>query len=353
MNFISGAKTFASSLPFIFHPVAKTMKTRLFKSLLLLGIAPASTIFAGTPDTVPAEATKSAEVPKTRTVFSVLDDNDFYGKWSDKYYTNHTRFALTLDSHYANKRHNVWFFSVGQEIYTPKNYYIPVPDSRDHPYAGYLYGSVGIASYDDDFAVFKELQLGVTGDWAIAKQTQHECHALKDEFEPLGWDTQIHNRVVAQAIADIRKRFVLSGACGSEDYGADFVVRGFGGLGNLRGIMSAGAQLRVGWNLPKDFGYSPMRQSASAVLDPQVDASIYAFLDLGADAVLWDKTLTGNNGNGSNINPYPFVGELSIGVNMIYDRYMLTLFQTVRSKDFSTQDKDFFVYGGIKLSICF
>ena len=293
------------------------------------------------------------KVPATRNVFSVVDDNDFFGGWSDKYYTNHTRLAFTLGADGGQTVRESWFFSLGQEMYAPKDREARVPDERDHPYAGYLYASVGKAVFSDDFAISPEIQIGVTGKHSYAKNIQRGYHELIDEVKPAGWDTQIHERFVVQANGDVRKRFALLGDAGNGALGSDIIVRGFGGIGNLRGILSTGAELRVGINLPKDFGATGLRHSSSVVFDPQVDFSLHGFFDLQADAILWDKTLTGNNDSGADIYAYPFAAQASIGIRAVYDCYMLTIFQTFRTKDFSSQDKDFFAFGGFKFSILF
>lgn len=303
----------------------------------------------------PLVAAAQPDVPApTRGAFSILDDNDFFGGWSDKYYTNHTRLALTLGADAAaDKFRGSWFFSLGQEMYTPREREAEIPDPRDHPYAGYLYASGGKALFSDDLAIAAEIQLGLTGDGSLAEEAQKEYHRILDEIRPQGWDTQIDGRLVGQALGEIRRRFVLDGACGNGAWGTDLIARGFGGFGNLRGQLSAGAQLRAGWNLPKDFGAASMRQSTSVVFDPQVDRSLYGFFDVQADAVFWDETLTGNNGDGADIYAYPLVAQFTIGVCAVYDRFMLSVFQAFRSKDFSSQDKDFFAYGGFKFSVFF
>ena len=329
-------------------------------ALLALGIAafPQCPAVAEESRTTPppdVSAEEKISEASTRRVFSVFDDNDFFGRWSDKYYTNHTRLALTLGaSESPSGVRDALFFSLGQEIYSPKDREARVPDPRDHPYAGYLYASFGDAKFDDDFAFVTEIQLGATGDWSLAEKTQKEYHRLIDEIRPAGWDTQIHERVVAQATGEVRARFMLDGACGNGAFGSDLVVRGFGDLGNLRGVVSAGAQLRAGLNLPWDFGATTdMRRGTSVVFDPRVSASFYAYLDASADVVLWDKTLTSNNDRGADICAYPLAGEISVGVCAVYDRVSLAIFQSFRSKDFTSQDKDFFAYGGFRLSVFF
>lgn len=299
----------------------------------------------------------------TRCVLSVVDDNDFFGGWSDKYYTNHTRIALTLGSDAPaadgngvaaeNALRSAWFFSIGQEMYAPKDREARIPDERDHPYAGYLYLSVGKTWFDNDFAFSPEIQLGVTGESSYADKIQRRYHAIIDEVKPRGWDTQIHGRAVVQAIADVRKRVMISGKCADGGNAADVIFRGFAGFGNLRGTLSAGTQLRAGLNLPRDFGATNLRQSASVVFDPQVDFSIYGYFDVQVDAIFWDETLTGNNSRGHDIYAYPLAAQATLGICFVYDPFMLSVFQSVRSKDFSSQDKDSFAYGGFKLSVFF
>lgn len=326
-------KTFSSAL-----------KKTFFCSAFLAGFAAAST--AGQAESVPAGAESSS-----RASFSVFDENDYWGRWSDKYYTNHTRLALTLES---DDRGNIPFFSLGQEMYTPKDRSAPIPDPKDHPYAGYLYVSFGSAFNDNDrTALSQEIQIGATGEWSLADRTQKEYHRLVNEMRPAGWETQIHKRIVGQAIGDLQHRIMIDGECGNGAFASDMIVRGFGSLGNLRCIFSAGTQFRAGWNLPKDFGVQSMRQSASVTFDPKVERSVYGFFDVQADAVFMDKTLTGNNDRDADIYAYPLAAQFSLGICAICDRWMITLYQSFRTKDFSSQDNPFSAYGGVRCSFFF
>ena len=292
----------------------------------------------------------NAGIPARKAALTVSDENDYWGKWSDKYYTNHTRIALTLD---PGAHEGFYFYSIGQEIYTPRDREAKIPSANDHPYAGYLYASLGSAIHDSDMAIAMEIQLGATGEWSLAEQTQCEYHRWVDEMRPAGWDSQIHKRAVAQAIGDVRWRFMLDGDCANGDWASDLIVHGAGTLGNLRGIFSGGAQLRFGWNLPEDFGVMSLRHSASVTYAPKTDRSFYGFLGLQGDTVLWDKTLTGNNDRGADIYAYPLVAQFTIGLCAVYDRWMVSVYQTFRSKDFSAQDDDFFAYGGVQCSVFF
>lgn len=325
-------------------------KKTTFAAGIVFGAFAAVASAASAPLPQPADFGNAAS-PRQRAALTVWDENDYWGKWSDKYYTNHSRIALTLGE---NAPGMISFFSVGQEIYSPKDREAEIPHPKDHPYAGYFYVSFGNAWNDNDKTAFsQEIQIGGTGEWSFAEQIQCEFHRAIDEIRPAGWDTQIHKRVVGQAIGDVRHRVMLSGECGNGDYASDMIIHGFGTLGNLRGIFSGGAQFRFGWNLPKDFGMQGMRQSASVTFDPKVDRSFYGFFGVQGDAVLWDKTLTGNNDRDADIYAYPLVAQFSVGLCAIYDRWMISVYQVFRSKDFSSQDEDFFAYGGVKCSLFF
>lgn len=299
--------------------------------------------------------TSGAQNAGTRRIFTLSDDNDFFGSWSDKYYTNHTRFALTLGSDApatADALRSAWFFSAGQEMYAPKDRKARIPDKKDHPYAGYLYVSAGKTWFDDEFAFSAELQLGTTGEASLADKIQRRYHAIIGETQPRGWDTQIHGRAVAQAIADIRRRAILTGTTAGGN-SADAIFRGFAGFGNLRGQLSAGAQFRFGRNLPFDFGYTNLRQSASVVFDPRTEFSFFGWFDIQADVICWDETLTGNNSRGHDIYAYPLAAQASVGFTWVFRTHQVSFFQSVRTKDFSSQDNDTFAYGGFKVSVFF
>ncbi|MFT7144670.1 MAG: lipid A 3-O-deacylase, partial [bacterium] len=55
------------------------------------------------------------------------------------------------------------YYSFGQNLYTPKVITARTPDPSDRPYAGYLYGSVGLRAISGDHINDLELSLGVVG----------------------------------------------------------------------------------------------------------------------------------------------------------------------------------------------
>lgn len=284
--------------------------------------------------------------------FTAWDENDFFGHWSDKYYTNHTRFAYTYEPEETPDRR--YFFSIGQEIYTPKARYVSVPPADDHPYAGFLYGSIGFSQNDETKLLSTELQLGILGPSALGKQIQRDYHKLIDADIYDGWDTQIKDQPGINLLSEYRFRMMLSGTL-CEGYAGDMIIRGFASLGTVRTQFSGGAQVRYGLNLPKDFGYTSLRQGTSVVFSTDVPVSIYAFADVQADLNLYDATLGGEwfRSHYSDVYVYPLAVEATIGIAASYGNWSAMVFQSFRSRDFSSADKAFFAFGGIRISYSF
>ena len=291
-------------------------------------------------------------LPAAADTFSAWDENDFWGSWSDKYYTNHTRFGYTYDS--ATNPGEHYFFSLGQEMYTSAEQISKVPPADDHPYAGVFYVSAGFAQSNTDILNAVELQLGVTGPSAGAGKSQRDYHNLINEHTPSGWDSQVKDQPAINLLSETRMRTRLSGTLG-EGYASDAIVRGFFALGTVRTQLSGGVQFRYGLNLPQDFGYVPMRQSTSVVIKPNTPVSFYAFADFQADLNIYDVTLGGEllRKHESDIYAYPLTAEFTVGLTAVYGNCSVTLFQSFRTRDFSSADSPFFCFGGARLSYSF
>src|SRR3546814_15174227 len=78
-------------------------------------------------------------------------------------------------------------------MYTPDDVALRNPPLDDRPYAGWLYGSVGLIAETGRRLDQLELTLGVVGPASLAEQTQKLIHEITDSQEPRGWDTQLEN----------------------------------------------------------------------------------------------------------------------------------------------------------------
>jgi hypothetical protein len=124
-------------------------------------------------------------------------------------------------------------------------------------------------------------------------------------------------------------------------------------LGNVFTYANSGMELRLGWNIPKDFGASLMRPAGSTRLEIGDGFSAYLFGAVDAKAVARDVFLDGNTFRDSHsIDKKVFVADLAGGVGISFKRLIVTWTQVLRTKEFDGQ-KDAHSFGAIALSFSF
>ncbi len=147
--------------------------------------------------------------------FRVDSENDIYQRYrdiTDRYFTNGLR--LTLLSNYwqrwptrhllptfhqrPGRRYDLlYYFTIGQDIYTPRDILKPrftsAPAYYDHPYAGYLFAAWGLTVSDaaGSRKLTTNLSLGVLGPLSLAAEGQMGLHHLIHNPQPIGWDKQL------------------------------------------------------------------------------------------------------------------------------------------------------------------
>lgn len=88
---------------------------------------------------------------------------------------------------------------IGQNIYTPREVKVAAPQPQDRPWAGWLYGGVGLTSFAQDRAQLLALKVGVTGPGSLAEEVQKGAHCcLGSSDAPLGWHNQLRPRLGVQ-----------------------------------------------------------------------------------------------------------------------------------------------------------
>jgi hypothetical protein len=206
-------------------------------------------------------------------VFTINEENDkFVVPSTDKHYTQGLHFTLmwpdeqvpwlarplswmpTLGFSNAIAKYG---FTVGQNIYTPANLNTSQLITNDRPYAGWLYlgwirenrGTIGAGIPTLDHW---EADLGVVGPASLAYSTQYWFHGLINVGEPEGWGHELHNE------PGIALRFnrscILWQTDPSEEFQAQFIPHLGANLGNIDTSANLGAILRVGYQIPDDFG---------------------------------------------------------------------------------------------------
>ncbi len=289
-------------------------------------------------------------------------ENDFFGsEGQDQNYTNGARisyhdaalnlpgWARNLGEIYPGFRINdttAVTYSLGQNLYTPADITTTTPDPDDRPYAGWLYGSIGMTTITDNHEDQVELALGVVGPAALGKQTQNfvHNHITTGADDPQGWDSQLDNEpglILSWSreypdlwSTDIAEKLYMSLA---PSVGTS--------LGNVYTLAQAGLGFRIA-------PYAERYADLPARVRPSVPGTGYfpkatggwswgLFGGVTGYAVARNIFLDGNTWeNSPSVDKKPFVYDTSAGLDVILGDNRVSYTMTRRSKEFDGQDDE-------------
>jgi hypothetical protein len=298
-------------------------------------------------------------------VMSLVVENDFFYD-SDREYTNGIALAWvpseesTPDSIVRIARWIPWFpeegpvrhgYGFGQNMYTPRDITIANPPAGDRPYAGWLYGAIGVGVETgrqlDQFA----LTVGVLGPASLADHSQTFVHRVVNTNLPRGWDTQLRNEPGMYVTCQRSWRELAAKTLVGLDF--DLTPHLGGALGNIYTYANTGFTLRYGKNLPLDYGPPRIQPSlpGSGYLVPTRSFDWYFFAGIEGRAVARNIFLDGNTFKDSrSVKKEPFVGDLQWGIVVTWRAYRLSFTHVVRTREFETQgERDQF--GAFSLSM--
>ncbi len=310
--------------------------------------------------------TVQSEEPKAGTV-SILFENDIFYN-ADRHYTNGVSISWVSSPRstpewLSNAAHHIpWFpkegdmraiYSFGQNMYTPQDITLrnPPPDSR--PYVGWLYGTIGISSETGKQLDRVAITLGIVGPSSLAEQTQKTVHRITGSNKPRGWDTQLNDepgiilfyqRSWRGFVAHTVSRFQL-----------DITPQVGATLGNIFTYGNTGLMMRVGKNLPLDYGPPRIQPGiiGSSFFVPQGSFGWYLFAGAEGRIVARNIFLDGNTFRSSrSVTREVFVGDLQCGIVLTWPAFRISYTHVLRTHEFRHQhDKDRF--GAVSVSIPF
>jgi lipid A 3-O-deacylase len=328
-----------------------------------------------------AGATPEKEVEKSWT-FSFYFENDMFAD-TDQNYTNGTKLTWIspdLSRYRDSGKLPEWSlpyirrlpfinekdlirnvaFSIGQNMFTPQDIAEKGLIEDDRPYGGWTYGGVAFQSKNDRRLDTIEIQLGMVGPASFTDRTQDLVHKLRDIQRPEGWDNQIKDEPGLAMIYERKWRIPERSIRGALGY--DVITHLGGVLGNVYTYANIGAECRVGWNIPIDFGTSLIRPGGDtnapvSARDPRIirarGFSVHVFGAVNGRAVLRDIFLDGNTfSNSHSVEKEPFVAEAAAGVSLIVHRFKISYAQVFQTKTFRIQ-KDSHSFGSITLSFSY
>jgi len=311
----------------------------------------------------PASAAEELRDEDDKGIFNVVIENDLFAG-SDRDYTNGIRFSwLSSEEHapglvrsiaralpLANDGHKRISIAAGQSIFAPDDISLRTPMPGDHPYAGWLYGSVGIVLDTDKTLDNVMLTLGVVGPLSYAEQSQKFIHRIIGSPRPAGWDSQLKNEPGVVLTYERKWRGLYEIA--PFGVGADVTPHVGVNLGNVNTDAAVGATFRVGFDLPADYGPPRIRPSlpGSDFFIPTKQLGGYLFTTIGVRAVLQNIFLDGNTfRDGPHVDKEPLVRSLQLGSAITFGQTRLSYTHVFLSKEYTTQSHAP-VFGAITLS---
>jgi lipid A 3-O-deacylase len=179
-------------------------------------------------------------------------------------------------------------------MFAPKDLTISALQINDRPYAGWLYGTIGVIS--DTGAQLDNLQLtlGMVGPASGAAEAQHIVHKAIGSPIPQGWGNQLNNEPGLILTYERKWRNIYE----QTPFGiaVDITPSLGGSVGNIYTHAAAGAVARIGYDLPSDYGPPLIRPNlpGSDFFIPTRKIGWYIFAGVEGRAVARNIFLDGN-----------------------------------------------------------
>lgn len=309
----------------------------------------------------------AGESSKSGTLSIVLENDAFHG--TDRHYTNGLMLvwvpgpeAPTPEWAMMMARLMPWFagrgeirhgYAFGQSMFTSGDIDVGNPPLGDRPYAGWLYGTIGIGEESGRRLDQLWMTFGMVGPASLAEQTQKFLHKVLPGGEPRGWDTQLGNEPGIVVTCQRSWRGVATSSLFGA--GLDFAPHIGGALGNVFTYGNAGLTMRFGNRLPDDYGPPRIQPGLPGSWDfsPVSGFGWYLFAGIEGRGVARNIFLDGNTFRDSrSVDKKYLVGDLQFGFVLDWSDMRLGYTHVLRSREFRTQEnKDYF--GALSVSFKF
>jgi len=287
----------------------------------------------------------------TNGVVSLVAENDHFNN-TDRHYTNGINLGWAPPTGTAPEwtlaiAHWIPFFpeggvvrhgySFGQSTFTPSDLSLDDPPSDDRPYAGWLYGSIGMEARTNRQFDQLILTLGMVGPTALAEFSQKTLHKVRAVSKPRGWDSQLGNEP-GIVISYQRSWRTLAATTFTGSF--DLTPHAGGTIGNIFTYANSGLTLRFGRNLPPDYGPPRIQPALPASMTFAVTDGFNWHLFAGVEgrAVARNIFLDGNTfAHSRSVDREIFVGDLQFGAVLTWRDIRLSYTHVLRTDEFKSQ----------------
>lgn len=270
-------------------------------------------------------------------------------------------------------------FSFGQTMYTPPVLTDTFRNVKTRPYAGFLLAGFEASELFPHYLVTSELQAGLIGPHAYARNTQSFAHWVNawDNTRPQGWGYQLRDRFQASfrnTYSGDPIRYCVHGCSGTPKEWRVFDVIPDGEilLGSPITRFSAGGTVRLGFGFPdlqlRDriaTTRAPMKGSSTSGCWLEDVANlivqngwIYAFYNVEKRYVSQNNLLTGTSADNTPdgwvqqrmINREPHVNEYARGVAFNVKRLVISYQRVTRSAEYVPGGGDH-IFGSVTIAL--
>lgn len=312
-------------------------------------------------------ANAGAQTADSAGIWTLQDENAKLAaaKLTDHFYTNGFRAGWTspegdVPEPLARLGQTLWGqgeqrigIGVSQQIYTPCDTHLVVPDPHDRPYAGILTGNLSLLSDTADTRSVLTLSLGVVGSDAGGEQVQNQFHAVIGHAMVRGWSAQIPNTPAVEVLHERTWRLPIAEFGGLQ---TDALPALGVGVGDVRDYAQVGATLRLGQGLESDFGVPRVRPGLSGedAYKPVRPFAWYVFAGVDGQAVGYDLLLqSAPLRSGPHVSPVWDVAEGQVGFAVITHGVRLTAAYVAQTQEFHGQAGGLHQFASVSLSVRF
>jgi hypothetical protein len=242
-------------------------------------------------------------------------------------------------------------YALGQSMFTSSDLDLEDPPPGERPYAGWLYGSVGLGAVSgrrlDEFG----LTIGIIGRASLAHQIQQVLHEVTGARSPRGWDTQLEDEIgfVVTRQRSWRGDNIARGAQRQLDITPHAGVA----VGTVLTYGNVGVTMRYGKDLPNDYGPPRIQAGlpASGYFSQPAHFGWYLFAGIEARAVARNIFLDGNTFHDSrSVDKEHLIGDLQFGLVFDWPEIRLSYTHVLRTREFKNQDADD-QFGALSVSV--
>lgn len=304
-------------------------------------------------------ASALAQQARQGAVLTVIEENDLVVN-TDRHYTQGIKISyLHGDDYFPYGSERLYGFlpklgftpevgkfgySVGQSIYTPADLKTSTLLPYDRPYAGWLYGAAILQRRGMSFGRFPaqeeyEFEYGFVGPSALAQESQTWVHHVRGFPIPQGWDNQLRNEPGLR-LKYWRGMKLLS--LKGDMLDLDWIPHVGISLGNVDTSVRLGARLRIGVNIPDDYGIQTIDSlattSGGVTCSRRHRWGAYFFGAVEGRGVLHNVFLDGNLFEQSHsVDKEVLVGDVAFGFVVVLNRIEVGYAQFYRTPEFRFQ----------------